>query len=632
MISTQRFGRLTAVVVGLAAVSTASTAYAGGQADHHEHGKHSKHDKPNKPNKPSKPGKGAGHYADVQILSFNDFHGNLEAPSGSSGRVITGHHYDAATGKVVDDTVDAGGAAYLATHLKNLRAGQQRSVTVAAGDQVGASPLLSAAFHDEPTIDAMNAMGVGVATVGNHEFDEGYQEMMRLIKGGCLPDGDGKDNQNSCPDGSFGGTDYPMVAANVFYAGTNKTVLPAYTIKNVKGVKVGFVGAVLKQTPDIVSTAGVKGLEFRDEVASVNAAAKALQRKGVQAIVAVVHQGGSPVKDSFTLPDGTTTSVNAAYDTPCAKGGSLDPKSEILPIAKGLAPSVDLLLTAHTHQSYVCDVKDPAGASRFVTSALSFGRIVTEADLKIDRRTGDVVRNRVQVTNHVVTRDVAPDATVQSIIDRANVQVKPIASRVLGQITADVTTAANAAGESTLGDLIADGQLADASVVGSYAKPQIAFMNPGGIRTDLVHKASGTEGDGVVTYEEAFKVQPFSNYVVSMDMTGAQIHAVLDQQVTGANASFNKILQVSKGFTYTRNADGTIDHASVKLDGVAIANDASTTYRVVANSFLSDGGDGFAAFAQATNTFIGGMDIDAFASYLAANSPYTPAPATRITR
>lgn len=629
MSSLTRVGRITAVLAGLTAMTTATSAYAGGcdRPGDHGHGHGHSHGHAH-----GRPVPGHGRFTDLQILSFNDFHGNLEAPAGSSGRVITGHHVDAATGKVVDDTVDAGGAAYLSAQLTKLRQGHERTVTVAAGDQVGASPLLSAAFHDEPTIAAMNAMGVGVGTVGNHEFDEGYQEMLRLVRGGCLPDGDGKDNQNSCPDGSFAGARYPMVAANVFYAGTNRTVLPPYTIKNIKGVKVGFVGAILKSTPAIVSTAGVKGLDFRDEVSSINAAAKALQRQGVQTIVAVVHQGGTPNKDSFAMPNGTTASVTAAYDSPCAKGGSLDPKSDILPIAKGIAPSVDLVLTAHTHQSYVCDIKDPAGQHRFVSSALSFGRLVTEADLKIDRRTGDVDRRSVKVANHIVTRDVAPDPKITAIIDRANTLVKPIAQRVLGRIGTDVTTEPNAAGESQLGDLIADAQLADASVVGDHAKPQIAFMNPGGIRTDLVYKASGSEGDGVVTYEEAFKVQPFSNYLVSMDMTGAQIYAVLGQQFTGGNASNPKVLQVSKGFTYRQAADGSVVPGSVALNGVAIANDASTTYRVVANSFLSDGGDNFTTFAQATNKYIGGMDIDGFATYLAANSPYTPAPATRITQ
>lgn len=600
--------RAAAVVAGLAAASSSATAFAAPAG--HGHG----HDR-------------GRHYADVQVLSINDFHGNLEAPTGSSGRVVTGHHVDAATGKVVDDTVDAGGAAYLATHLAQLRRGHDRTITVAAGDQVGASPLLSAAFHDEPTILALNAMKVGVATIGNHEFDEGYREMLRMFRGGCIEDGDGKDNQNSCPTGSYAGTDYPMVAANVYYSGTNKRVLPAYAVKNVKGVKVGFVGAVLRQTPSIVSTAGVKGLEFRDEVAEVNKAAKELQRKGVQAIVAVVHQGATPTKDLFTLPDGTTTPVNAAYDTPCGKGGSLDPKSDILPIAKGLGPSVDLVLTAHTHQSYVCDIKDPAGKDRYVSSALSFGRLITEADLRVDRRTGDVDRRSVKVVNHIVTRDVTADPAVTKIVEQYKELVKPIAGKVLGQISSDVTTAPNAAGESQLGDLIADAQLADASVVGSYATPQIAFMNPGGIRTDLVAGPGGN-----VTYEAAFKVQPFSNYVVSMDMTGAQIHALLDQQFSGGNAANPKVLQVSAGFSYRLSGTATVDHSSVTLNGTPIANDASTTYRVVANSFLADGGDGFTTFAQATNKYIGGVDIDGFAAYLAAHSPYTPAPATRITK
>ncbi|WP_407568156.1 bifunctional metallophosphatase/5'-nucleotidase [Arsenicicoccus dermatophilus] len=588
------------------------------------------HPAPGRPGHPH-PGKtppGKGKLVDLQVLGFNDFHGNLEAPAGSSGRVVVDHRIDPTAGKAVDVTVDAGGAAYLATTLKTLRQGQARTVTAAMGDQVGASPLLSAAFHDEPTIEAMNLMRVGVGTIGNHEFDEGYQEMLRLIKGGCLPDGDGKDNQNSCPDGSYDGAAYPMVAANVFYRGTNRTVLPAYTIKMVGGVPVGFVGAVLKATPDIVSQAGVAGLEFRDEVTTMNAAAKELQRRGVKAVVAMVHQGGSLEQQQWTAPDGKTYPVNPAYDVTCAKGGKLDPRSDILPIARGLSPQFDLVMTGHTHQSYVCDVPDPAGQPRYVTSALSFGRLVTDARMTFDTKAGDVVRSSVTVNNVVVSRTQTPDPAVSALIAKHKEYVKAIAGTVLGRITTDVTKTQNAAGESALGDLIADAQLADPSVIRGGVKPVVAFMNPGGIRTDLTYTASGAEGDGVVTYEEAFQVQPFNNYLVSMDLTGAQIYTLLGQQFTGANASFVKVLQVSKGLRYEHTAAGAI--SNVTLDGKPVANDSGTTYRIVTNNFLSDGGDGFPVFKEGTDKLIGGLDIDAFAAYLSSHSPYTPAPLDRI--
>ncbi|HEX5089776.1 MAG TPA: bifunctional metallophosphatase/5'-nucleotidase, partial [Nocardioides sp.] len=199
-------------------------------------------------------------YVKLDLLAINDFHGNLEPPTGSSGRI---------------NNTSAGGAAYLASVLnkerKKSRAAGAQPLTVAAGDLIGASPLLSGAFHDEPTIKAMNQMHLDVTSVGNHEFDEGYKELQRLAHGGCIDDGDGLNNQNSCPDGSFAGADFDYLAANVKYAGTDETILPAYTVKNVKGAKIGFIGMTLEDTPSIVTASGVAGLEFDDEVATANA-------------------------------------------------------------------------------------------------------------------------------------------------------------------------------------------------------------------------------------------------------------------------------------------------------------------------------------------------------------------------
>lgn len=574
--------------------------------------------------------KDAKHLLDVQVLSFNDFHGNLDAPSGSSGRVVVDHKLDA-TGKAVDVTVDAGGAAYLATHLEKLREGQKTSFTFAAGDQIGASPLLSAAFHDEPTMEILNLMGVDAATVGNHEFDEGYQELLRIVKGGCIDDGDGKDNQNSCAAGPYAGADYPVTAANVFYEGTTKPILPAYTILKKGKVKLGVIGVVLKDTANIVTAAGVKGITFGDEVEAIDKAAAELKKRGVKSIVALVHQGGTPDKQQWQAPDGKTYAVNAAYDYTCQKGGTLAADSPILPIAQKASADVDVVLTAHTHQSYICDVPDPAKQSRLVTSALSFGRLVTDVRLKVDRRTKDVVRSTVTARQQIVSRDVTPNADVLALINRYKDLVKPIASKVLGKITSDVTKTQNAAGESALGDLIADAQLADPSVVTGGKAPVVAFMNPGGVRADLTYASSPAgEGDGVVTYEEAFTVQPFNNYLVSLDLTGAQIYALLNQQWSGANAASPKVLQVSKGFTYSWSAaTKSVVPGSVALNGTPI--DQGATYRVVTNNFLADGGDGFTTFKSAANVYYGGLDIDGFAAYLAANSPYSPQPLTRIT-
>jgi 2',3'-cyclic-nucleotide 2'-phosphodiesterase (5'-nucleotidase family) len=563
---------------------------------------------------------------DIQLLSFNDFHGNLEAPSGSSGRLVTGHELDdndvdkdGIYNEPVDLTTNVGGAEFLATHLKELRDGHPYSATVAAGDIVGASPLLSAAFHDEPTIEAMNALGLDATSVGNHEFDEGYKELQRLDRGGCLDDGDGAANQNSCPDGSFDGADFPFLAANVRYAGTDETILPPYYVKSFKGAKIGFIGMTLEATPDIVTKAGVEGLEFADEVETANALVPVLKEQGVNAIVVLVHEGGFPsAKQSWTDRNGKTWSVNAEYDYTCDNGGAVS--GPIVDISKNLSPAIDMVISGHTHSPYVCNIPDPAGQERMVTSASSFGRVVTETNLTYDRRTQDIVRSSVQGSNLLVDRAVARDAAQTEIISRYKTLVAPIASRVLGTAATDVTRTANAAGESQLGDLIADAQLADPSVVTDGRQPVIAFMNPGGIRADLQA--------GEVTYEEAFTVQPFNNYLVSMDLTGAQIKQLLKEQVTGANAASNKILQVSQGFAYTYSADGTT--SNVTLNGAPVAD--GTTYRIVTNNFLSDGGDGFPTFAKGANKYFGGLDIDAFANYLEAKSPYTPAPLTRITK
>jgi len=587
-----------------------------------------------------------GHRVDVQLLSFNDFHGNLEPPGGSGGRITTGYTETPSTTsptgfQATPTTVNAGGIEYLATHLRQARQGHRNTVTVAAGDMIGASPLLSAAFHDEPTIEALNKLGLEATSVGNHEFDEGYRELLRMQSGGCLPDGTGQNNQDSCPGGkAFTGADFQYLSANVKFADTGRTILPSYWIKKMHGVKIGFIGMTLKETPTIVTKAGIEGLEFTDEVATANALVPTLRRQGVKAIVALIHQGGVPNKTTFTGAGGRTYSVDPAYDVTCQKGGSLTQDSAIIPIAENLDPEIDLVLSGHTHQPYVCDIPDPRGRSRLVTSASSFGRLFTETDLTYDKRRGDIVRSSVKGTNMIVTRDVPKAADLTALISTYQTLVAPIANRQIGFIGADVTRTPNAAGETPLGDLIADAQLHDPSLVVNGQAPQIAFMNPGGIRGDLTFASSAKgEGDGVVTFEEAFTVQPFNNFDVSMTVTGADIYALLQQQWSGLNAGSNeKVLQVSGGFTYQRSNTGGphVVPGSVALNGTPIANDASQTFRITANNFLSDGGDNFAAFTNATNKVFGGLDIDAFANYLTATTtaatPYTPTvPPTRIT-
>jgi 5'-nucleotidase len=551
---------------------------------------------------------GSGRYQDVQLLSFNDLHGNLEPPTGSSGRVAE-LQADGTT-----KSIDAGGVEYLATHLREARKGNKYSITAAAGDMVGASPLISGLFHDEPTIDALNKLDLDVTSVGNHEFDEGAKELARLQNGGCHP-------TDGCYDkkAKFRGADFPYLAANVTDEKTGKPILKPYWVWKKNGVKVGFIGVTLEGTPNIVSADGVKGLKFGDEVETINKYAKVLQRQGVKSIVALIHEGGAPA----------STAYNYDCDSPGAGDGISGP---IVDIAKNVTPAVDALVTGHTHQAYACTIPDPAGNPRMVTSASSFGRLYTDTTLTYDRWTGDIARTAVKSANHVVTRDVAKAADMTSLISKWKTLSAPIASRPIGYIAGEIGNAGN---ESPLGDMIADAQLAYAKSVDPEA--DLAVMNPGGIRAGLTYAASGGEGDGVVTYGEAYTVQPFANTVNLVNLTGAQVITALQQQVSGANGAAPKILQISKGLTYTLDLTKTgadrVVTGSVKLNGTAI--DPTATYRVAMNSFLAGGGDGFTELGKGGDVLVGGDDLAAFESYLKANSsataPYPVPTADRIT-
>jgi 5'-nucleotidase len=515
---------------------------------------------------------------DVQLLSINDFHGNL-APPGTitlPGGVRT----------------PAGGAEYLATHINALRAQNRNTLVVSAGDNIGASPLVSGLFHDEPTIEAFNAMGVDISAVGNHEFDEGSAELLRVQDGGCHP-------VDGCQDGDgFAGADFDYLAANVTDDDTGRTLFRPYEIRRVGGVKVGFIGVVLKDTPTIVTPAGVEGLTFGDEADAIIKYTAVLKKKGVRAIVVLMHQG-----DTVDL------------------GGVNDCTNPVGPLSDIIGRSskeVDLYLTGHTHQAYNCVI----GGKR-ATSASSFGRVLTDANLRVDRRTGQAVS--VSATNSIVTQDVAKDPAQTAILNKYTAIAAPIANRRIGAATAPLTTEQNAAGEEVLGDIIADSQLA-ATAPSGFGNAVVALMNPGGIRTSI--------DAGDITYGEAFAVQPFGNSLVTMTLTGAQIDRVLEQQWDGQGTN-PKVLQVSKGLTYTWSASAPlgsrVDDASVKINGTQV--DPAASYRVTVNSFLADGGDGFTELKQGTDRLGGAVDLDALAAYLSlpANDPISPTPRDRIT-
>jgi 2',3'-cyclic-nucleotide 2'-phosphodiesterase (5'-nucleotidase family) len=560
----------------------------------------------------------------LQLLSFNDYHGHLQPPAGGDGNLL------AADGT----TIPAGGVEYLTTHLKQLREGHRNTMTVAAGDLIGGSPFLSGLFKDEPSVETLDTLGLDVSSVGNHEFDEGVTELLRMRYGGCHP------VEGCFDDDGYSGTRFSYLAANVTYrkgvtapspagatrygswfaAPTGRTVLPPTAIRTVKGVKVGFIGMTLESTPTLVAQAGIRDVEFRDEVDTANRAASFLSRRGVKAIVVLLHEGGLP-------PSG------APYDYSCADG-TTGLSGPIVQIAREMSPRIDMLVTGHTHQPYTCVIDDPAGDPRWVTSASSYGRVITETELRLSRRTKDVVRGSVTSVNHAVTRDVAADPAQTATIAKWDGLSAPIANRPVGTATTPITRSATRDTESSLADLIADAQLAATSAA-EAGGAQMAFMNPGGVRADITFPSSPAgEGDGVVTFGEAFTVQPFGNLLVSMTLTGAQIDTLLEQQWTTdpARAPFLH-LGVSEGFAYTWSRSAPVgqkvDPASITLNGTPI--DPAATYRVTVNSFLADGGDGFTVLREGTDRVGGGGDLDAFTAYLTANSPVTgPAP-TRAT-
>ncbi len=545
----------------------------------------------------------AGPTLDIQLLALNDFHGNLEPPQGSAGTVTT-----------PQGAVPAGGVEYLATHLRKARAGHPYSVTVAAGDMIGASPLLSGAFHDEPTIEALERIGLEVTSVGNHEFDEGKDELLRMQNGGCHP-------VDGCydPEHPFTGARFRYLAANVIDERTRRPLLPPFWIKNFRGARIGFIGMTLEGTPEVTTAEGVKGLEFLDEVETANRYVPVLRRLGVKAIVVLLHEGGLP--------------PSPRYDYTCAAGVS-GISGPIVDIARRLDPQIDLVVTGHTHQAYVCDIPDPAGRPRLVTSAASFGRLYTEVKLTYDRRSQDIRREAVTARNFVVTRDVekAPDLT--RLLREYQDRIAPIANREVGYIAADILGRGASTPETPLGDLIADAQV---EATRERFGAEMAFMNPGGVRSDLAYAASGSEGDGVVTYAEAFAVQPFGNVLVTVDLTGAQILRLLQQQYSEANAASPRVLQPSDAVRYTvdltRTGADRIVADSVRINGQPL--DLARVYKVTVNEFLAGGGDGFTVLKEGQNPQRSVVDLDALVAYLGAHSapdhPLQPPKADRIT-
>ena len=521
---------------------------------------------------------------EVKILAINDFHGNLKPPQGG---IRIRDPQDA--GKTVN--VAAGGAEHLASAMNELRAKNPNHIFVAAGDLVGASPLTSALFHDEPTVEALSLMGLEVSAVGNHEFDHGSAELLRLQRGGCHPVDGCKGPQ------PFAGARFRWLAASTIDTRSGQTLLPAYHVKRFQGIPVAFIGLTLKDTPQIVVPAGVAGLQFRDEVQTVNDLVPELKRQGIEAIVVLIHEGGQPTGDYDECP------------------GISGP---IVRIVEQLDPAVDLVISGHTHRAYVCRI-----AGRLVTSADKYGTLVTEIDLVLDPASGDVREARAH--NLIVRNDrFAKDPAQTQLIEQYERLAAPLAKRTVGRAFAPLSRDESPAGEMPVGQLVADAQLAATAGDGA----QLALMNPGGLRAAL----SG-DADGLVRYEDLFAVQPFYNNLVTLTLTGAQLQRALEQQ--WLNQPRPRVLQVSRGFNYSWDAakppGERIVPGSLRLHGAVV--EPQQKLRVTINSFLASGGDNFTVFQRdGQDARTGMMDIDALERYVAALGSIAPASLERIRR
>nr|WP_232345390.1 5'-nucleotidase C-terminal domain-containing protein [Paenactinomyces guangxiensis] len=474
----------------------------------------------------------------VQMLSINDFHGQLDR-----------------VGNVNNQPV--GTAAYLASYLRQRSLENPNTLLLHVGDAVGASPPVSALLQDEPTIDILNTLGFDLGTLGNHEFDEGVTEMMRLIHGGTHPE-----------TGYFEGANFPYTVANVVDKKTHQPILPPHVIKRVKGVPIGFIGVVTKTTPTIVTPDGVKGVIFTDEAEAINREVKKLKKKGVKAIMVLAHEGG------FQNSKGEIT-------------------GPIADITKQLDPEVDVVFAGHSH-SYLNGTVN----GKLVVQAYSYGTAFSDVDIVIDRRTKDVIQKRAEVVT-TYHKGMKPDAQIQKMVDEAQAKVAPIINEEVGQTTEAITRTENDAGESALGNLIADAQRWKMNT-------DFSFMNPGGIRADLPA--------GKVTWGDVFSVQPFGNDLVKMELTGEQIRRLLNQQFQDPDRI--RILKVS-GLEFTWNPSRPANDRVVdvrKADGTPI--DPARTYTVTTNSFLASGGDNFTVFNEGTNKVVGPTDLDALVEYI----------------
>lgn len=495
----------------------------------------------------------------VRVLGINDLHGHLEGPTGR--KTIGGRE------------VHLGGAAALAARVRAERAGAAHSIFVAAGDLIGASPLVSSWAQDEPTVQVLDAMGLELSALGNHELDEGADELLRLQNGGCADE--------DCARGPFPGARFRWLAANVQRGGA--LLLPPSQVREFDGVKLGFVGIVTQDTPQMVVAGSAAGLFFEDELVAANREAERLLGQGVRALVLLMHEGGS---QRGADPDGCD-----------------GPSADLRAFAEGLHPAYAAVLTGHSHRWYRC-----LQWGRPITQAGHSGQALTRLDLLFDRATGEVTG--VQAANLPI--EAGPgDPDIAALVAGHVAAVQAIASEPVGQLDRPATRQRDGGG-SDLGRLVADAMLWATRGAGA----QVAITNAGGLRADL------GEGGLALTYADAQRALPFSNQLITMTLSGAQLLSLLAREHEGGRQGS---LMVSRGLSYRYDAGGLIA-GSVTLDGRPL--DAATPIRLTTNSFLAGGRDSARELGEGTERVVGGEDLASFVDYLALQ-PTTRVPTDR---
>jgi 5'-nucleotidase len=517
----------------------------------------------------------------IQILALNDFHGSLEVPTATTTY--------AAGGAEVRDQL--GGAARLGATLTHLREGHANTITVAAGDLISGSPLVSAYYLDEPTIMTMNRIGLSLASVGNHEFDKGIPELRRMQQGGCQK----LTQRQPCRlDSPFEGARFTYLAANVVNEQTGEPLFPGTAIRQFGTVRIGFIGMTLKDTGTLVSPAGTAGYRFADEADTANTLAAQLRAQGADAVVVLIHQGADV--DPFYNQDG------------CPKLGG-----DILPILSRLDPAIRLVVSGHTHKAYICEVPAADGSTRLLTSAGRYGYFVTDIRIAVDPATDRVVS--LSAVNTPVVAAAGEQADVAALVGRYSANSADIATRVIGRIGGSLDTIEGQI-DAPLARLVADSQLASTRDP-ARGGAELAFINSGGVRT-----AFRPAADGSVTYGQIFALQPFGNTVEVLELTGAQIKALIEQEFTsdGTGAFRQSFLIPSRGFAYTidRSRPDGQHVVAMTLDGQPV--DPARSYRVAVNNFLQQGGDGFTVLLDGKYVTGGGGDLDALEAYIAAGA------------